>query len=259
MSWLSVSVPAASSRALLTAVLGAGLLVLGGSARADERGDHLATVSFYAGLTQAVPLRAFAFGRLCEQYEALGDRNDALGACRRAVTLEGATAADFERLVWLIANDPQPLSIGARKELKDIEKHLAADSGAGTAGAYVMCQAAMALHDRDALEGCTATLRRSAPQDPRTISAEWALAMERGDHDDARRLMTRARTAGVPAKGLAAMETATRSIGPVRLFRVATCWLLEAAIFLLALSGGRQRFQPEEQPLAPTQGASKRT
>lgn len=252
-------------RAVLTAALAAALWFLGGPARADgampplhrsypqdmlegarqavQRGDRLAAVDFYVGLTQAVPSRAYAFGRLCEQYEALGDRHDALGACRRAVTLEGPTAADFERLVWLIANGPQPLSIAARKELKDIQKHVTADDGAGTAGAYVICQAAMALHDRDALEGCTATLRRSAPQDPRTISSEWALAMERGDHDDARRLIARARTAGVPANGLATMETATRSIGPVRLFRAAAWALLEAAIFLLALSGSRQRFQ----------------
>jgi hypothetical protein len=132
--------------------------MLEGAQGAVQRRDHLTAAKFYLGLTRAVPSRAFAFGRLCEQYEALGERNAALAACRRAVTLEGATVADFERLVWLIANGPQPLSIAARAELTDIQEQVAAGKQTGPTGANVICQAAMALHGGDALDGCTAAL-----------------------------------------------------------------------------------------------------
>jgi hypothetical protein len=214
--------------------------MLAGAQQAEKREDHSAAAKFYEGLAKAVPSRAYAFGKLAEQYEALGDINDALVTSRKAITLEDPTVGDYERLVRLVANGPQPLSLEARKELMDVAKHVAADKQAGTGGAYIACQIGMALHDRAALEGCTATLQKVAPDEPKTISFEWALAIERGNHGDAERLIERARKAGVPAEGLAAMEAATHSIAPVRFVRAAGWGVVGSALLLGIFFWGRR-------------------
>ena len=71
----------------------------------------------------------------------------------------------------------------------------------------------MRVGDTKALESCTAELGKAAQNDPKTISYEWALAVQKRDQSGALGLIDRARQAGVSAEGLAIMEKTTLAMG----------------------------------------------
>jgi hypothetical protein len=209
--------------------------------RAVKRGDHEAAAKYYLGLMKAVPDRAYAYGKACEQFEILNDRRRALETCRVAVTQGDPSVADFDRLVRLIAHKGQPLTADDRKELGEIEAHLGSIKDGGIGPAYVHCQVALALEDKAGLKTCTAALHTVAPNDPRTISFEWALAIQNRDHAGADALIERAKKAGVSPEGIATMERTTRNIGAFRFIRPALWGLGGTALLLLLFR--RQLFQ----------------
>jgi hypothetical protein len=58
------------------------------------------------------------------------------------------------------------------------------------------------------LTDCTEFLASKLPDDPKTVSYQWALALERHDLAGARHLLERAQTLGFSAEGIAKMEHA---------------------------------------------------
>src|SRR4051794_25678368 len=54
------------------------------------------------------------------------------------------------------------------------------------------CELAARTRDVPALERCTANLYAAAPRDGKTVEMQWALALARGQGQEARRLVARA-------------------------------------------------------------------
>jgi hypothetical protein len=214
--------------------------------QAGERGDHAAAARFYEALIKAVPTRSYAFSKLCEERLAQADRPGAIEACRTALFKEGVNVADYGRFVGLVLAKTGPLSGDERQELEAVLTHLDADPTAAVPAEQMRCQVALRVNDVAALEACTAALAKSAPADAITVSFQWALALAKGDHAGAARLVERARAAGMASDGLARMEKLTSGLGWSRFGR-AMLWALGGAIALALLGLGARRLLNRRQ------------
>jgi hypothetical protein len=210
---------------------------------ATKRGDHAAAARYYEALAKTAPDVAIAPRRLCESLQAAGDLPNAVKACRTALTKGGAVVADFARFVSLALMQPDPLPVGEKDELDAVLKHLDEKAGMGFAGelSVLHCEVALRFHDRPALEKCTSTLGNLAPNDAKTVSFQWALAVDRHDRDAALQLIDRAKTLGVGEEGLATMTRATDAMHRRRVTLWALIGVGAAAVLLVAVGATRRR------------------
>lgn len=216
------------------------LMELGGRAEAaTARRDHAAAARYYAALARAVPERSYAYGKLCDAFEANGQRAEAIKACGSALSRQGTTAGDFSHFVKLLLAKDGPLTGAERKQAETAIAALAREPRAALIAARLRCNVAGREHDLLALEACTAILVAEAPADPRTIAFQWALAIEKNDRPGVDAFASRAIAAGLDGDTVARLRSAT--VG-TRAFRVARTlrWGLEAAVafVIVALAVG---------------------
>ena len=91
------------------------LLVRAEDAKKDK--DFQAVIRYYRAIAKGVPDRAKGWGKLCEAYEVVHDRDRAIHSCKYAIERDGAEAGDFVRYVGLIVSKPDELTADERKEL----------------------------------------------------------------------------------------------------------------------------------------------
>jgi hypothetical protein len=209
------------------------------TARADaavKKGDHVTAVRYFRALTKATPT-SFAPRRLCEELELLGDLSSAVIACRTAISRQGATVGDFVHFVRVVLAQSGPLPEVERKELNRELDHLAVQAQLGTVVPALRCEVALRFRDTPALEACTTELAKTAPNDPKTVSFLWALAMERNDNTAARQLIDRAKGLGMAQDGVARMEKATNDKSRQRMGRF-LMWVISAVLLGLAARAG---------------------
>ena len=218
---------------------------------ATARGDHASAVRVYRELTRLVPHTAYAYARLCDALEDSGQREEAITACRTALTRPGIKEGDFAHFVRLLLSRATPLGDAERRQIDLVIDQLALDPRAALAAARLRCN--LATHERDltALGACTATLVAAEPAAPATVSFEWALAFERRDVFAAERLLRRARAAGVDQESLARMQSATRALTRQRLAR-AGVWaaggLVVSLVLLASHAAARRRLSRWRRP-----------
>jgi hypothetical protein len=176
---------------------------------AKRAGDHGAEARYDHAFSIAVPTEAIAFRRLCEAFEAGGRRAEAQAACRDALGRRGVQVEDFVHFVRLSLAKPAPMTADELKDVSDVIDHLLETPNTRVFGAHLQCE--LALHDGDTalLESCTSRLKADAPQDPKTISFEWALAIRKGDRGEAHRLIGEAKATGMKPEGVARMQEQT--------------------------------------------------
>ena len=176
---------------------------------ASKEGNHATAATLYAVLGQVVPDRAVSYVKMCEEYEALGELDRAINACGEALLRDGARVSDYARFVHLELGRSGRLGGRDTAALARVLAHLREDpAGSGTVD-DLECQVGARTSNVEELEECTGHLAARAPEDPRTISYEWALAIARGKFEDARRVGERARTAGFEPESLASMASVT--------------------------------------------------
>jgi hypothetical protein len=180
--------------------------------KAGKAGNHLAEARYYRALTAAAPTTSFAPRKLCDALEAAEDIPNAVVACRTAITRQGSTVGDYLHFVRVVLATKGPLPPGEREELGVVLTHLAGEAQLGALPTMFRCEVALRFQDLPALAACTDTLGRTAPNDPKTVSFQWALALQRHDREAAVQLLDRARELGVGQDGVAKMERATRQM-----------------------------------------------
>lgn len=180
--------------------------------KAEKAGDHMAAARYLGALAKATPTVAYGTRKMCEQLEAAGELALAIRACRDTLTRTGATAGDFTRFVSLVLASKGPLIPQERTELEAVLTHLESESKLGALTTRLRCEVDLRFNDFAALEACTQELAKQAPQDPTTISLQWALALQNHDRAAALALIDRARSLGMRGDGLAKMESATRAM-----------------------------------------------
>lgn len=192
--------------------------------KAGQAGDHVAEARYYAALSKAAPAVAYAPSKLCSAYEAAGNIPKAIAACRTAITRRGSTAADYTHFVNVVLSSHDKLPALEEEELRLVINHLAGESKVGDPiPSMLRCEVALRFGNTQALQACTAELATSAPTDPKTVSFQWALALQKHDRSAALQLIERARGVGMKPEGIAMMEAGTR--------KMTLRWLMWAALF----------------------------
>jgi hypothetical protein len=185
----------------------------GRAERATKKGDHAAAARYWLALTKAVPERTYGFARLCDALDANGQRDQALVACRTAITKDGTTAGDYTHFVKLLLASDAPLTASDRRQIDVAIGQLAKEPAAALITERVRCNVAAHEHDGPGLEACTAKLVSLAPDDARTIAFQWTLAVDKGDKAGAELHFARAAAAGTDKEALARMAAKMRAAG----------------------------------------------
>jgi len=179
---------------------------------AEKAGDHLGAARYYRAFAKAVPDESIAFQKLCESLQKAGKREEAMAACRDALGRPGIDVTDYVRYATLVLAKQGPLTNDELEDLNTIVQHLRKDPGTRAAGIHIQCELAMHASDLPLLQQCSGELAALAPDDPKTVSFQWAAAMREGNAAEARRLLERARVTGMKPAGLQKMEKATQAI-----------------------------------------------
>jgi tetratricopeptide (TPR) repeat protein len=196
--------------------------------RAAKAGDHAAAVRYYKALAQTVPDRAISYVKLCEEYEALGDHDRAVNSCGEALLRDGAKVRDYTRFVQLTLAKPGQISQKETAALKQVIRHMQEDPEGREASAELECEVGTRTSNAAQLRECTAALSARAPDDPKTLTYRWALAMQEGQFDVANKLLDRARSIGLSVDTMKQTTVATEKRHRLRMVLV----LVAIALFL---------------------------
>jgi hypothetical protein len=182
--------------------------------KAERKSDYRSAVKFWRASAKAVPDEAVGFSRTCRAYQILGERENALPFCSRALVLHGATAEDYLRFSELMVAAPGALTADEIKDLDNAIAHLRAQPDAAlptVAGpaAVMECQLGVKENDGKRLENCTAVLAKTAPNDPHTLTFQWSLAMKQYDYSTARRFLAQMSTTKMLPDAQAKLRAAT--------------------------------------------------
>jgi tetratricopeptide (TPR) repeat protein len=202
------------------------------AARASKKGDHAASIRFWGALAKAVPDRAVALTKICDEYETIGDRENAVKACGAALLRDGLTLADYTHYVHLLLGKPGALKPDEIASLGEVLEHMKQDPAGRDAAVSLECDVGTKTGNIGQLQECTAALTAMAPNDPKTLTYRWALAMQMGQIDEARALIQQARQAGMQPEAVDRMERALSA----RRWRFAIMAVGAAVAFAAALA-----------------------
>jgi hypothetical protein len=208
--------------------------------KASKRGDHAAAARYYRALSKASPDVVVGPRLLCVELELGNDIPDAIKACRTALTLGGTRVADYTRFVQLALKKPDGLSDLEGKELYAVLDHMAQGADLGKVVPTLRCEVALRVEDAATLATCTGQLEKLAPNDPKTVSFAWALALHERDRGEAERLIARAREIGMSADGVAKMEAATSAMARRKLGRFVLLGLVVVVAGVAVMFGTRR-------------------
>jgi tetratricopeptide (TPR) repeat protein len=179
---------------------------------ATKHGDHQAAIQFYKAMIKAVPDRSVSYTRLCESYEAAGDWKSAMETCATALTHGGTTTKDYAHYFALALAKKGPLTREDVDVLAGVIQHLRGDDGGRELAVDLDCQLAVRIEDLARLQECTQALVARAPDDPKTISYQWALALKRSNFQEAEDLLERARSTDMEPAGIEQMVRGMESV-----------------------------------------------
>lgn len=200
--------------------------------RAEKNHDTAAVIRYYRAIAKAAPRSPYGPRKLCEALESAGDLDGAIAACRDATLIEGTTVGDFRRLADVIQAKPGKLTPALRNEVYGAIDHIQNEAQLGALPDVLRCKAALRFQDWPMLRDCSARLGRNAPNDPQSVSFQWALAVHDRDTKRAGALVDRARTLRMDPAGVQKMEATTRAMG-----RIGLVHLLFAGAVLALLAG----------------------
>ncbi len=196
--------------------------------RARKNNDIPAQIRYYRAITKAAPRSPYGPRKLCEVLESSGDIDGAIVACRTATVIEGTTVGDFRRLIDVILAKPGKLSPDLQNEVYAAVDHIQKEAQLGAVPEVIRCGAALRFQDWGTLKLCSDQLGQTAPNDAKTVSFQWALAVHDRDKQKADALVDRARTLGMEPAGIQRMEATNRAMGRNALMRL---------VFILAILG----------------------
>jgi tetratricopeptide (TPR) repeat protein len=178
--------------------------------KASKAGDHEKAIKYYRALAKAVPDRALAFSRLCVEYDAVGKLDEAIAACATALLRPGVLLDDYARYVHVVLQKTGRLPDKDVATLDDVIDHVRKDpNGDDRVVAELQCDLGVKMNDAARVKECTTTLATIAPNDPKTLTYQWSLAMMQRRYGDAQKLVERVRASDMRPEGFARMERET--------------------------------------------------
>ncbi len=174
-----------------------------------KRGNHLEAIKYYKTLTKAVPERAVSYRKVCISYQALGDWQSALTYCAVALTRAGTLVEDFERYARITLDMKPTFTAQDGEQLDAVASHLRSQFPKATLADEIVCETGLKLQDNKRMKQCTDSLAASAPKSARTLTYQWAFALQRGDTRAAHQIIDSARQLGVPTAAVQNMVDGT--------------------------------------------------
>ena len=164
-----------------------------------KRNDHKEAVVYFKTLVKAVPERAVSYRKACASYQALGDWQNASAFCKTALLKEGAYVQDFAQFALILLQMKPTFTMQDATDLDAVVEHLRAQLPKDNSMAdEIACDVALKLQDNKRFEACTNRLRVIEPDSAKTLTFEWAYALQRGDTKAAKQIIQKAKQVGVP-------------------------------------------------------------
>jgi len=165
---------------------------------------------YYRALAKAVPDVTTAYSKLCTIYQLMNKPVEALAACARPLNLKGVTFEDYSRYLRAMISNASLLKATEIDYADSVVNHLLSLSEPDpVAVLHLSCELAVKLSDAQRLDKCVRVLFTKAPNDAKTVSFQWLLAVRRGKFEEARGLVERARSTKMLPAGVAQMTRAT--------------------------------------------------
>ncbi len=176
---------------------------------ASDGGNHSQASKYWEATVLAVPGVALGYRRTCDEAHQAKELVRAFNYCRAALGREGVKLADYEHYFALLQESPQQLQPEQLQDLLEMSKHVRTQEGGEKLADAIDCEYGIRASDMAKLDACSKKLAVVAPNDPKTITYQWALALGEDRFDDARALIERARKTTMKPEGVRAMEAAT--------------------------------------------------
>jgi len=207
---------------------------------AIKKGDHKKAARLYRALVKAVPDMSIGYVKACEQYELANDVPSAIQFCAGALSAKGVTLADYSHYARLTLAK-KALTPADISTLDSVVGHLEEDPKTTSVALDIQCTLGAHEGDLKRLEDCAPKLSAIAPDNPKSLFYQWALAIQKKDYATAERFLARAKAKSPAGAQVAQMERATFDAMPpwrkgLRAFRD---WRFGAAVSItlfLALS-----------------------
>jgi len=197
-----------------------------------QKNDWPGALVDYNSIIAKVPYCGRCWRRLCEGYSYVGMPVEGAHACRQVIASPDGNAWDRAMLVHHLLTGPDR----EKKEIRDEAARAAADAvklePAERWGYDALCEIALSDNDLPALKSCSNKLDQYAPDDRKTLSLLFTVALADKRFGDAEALIERGRKGGLDAGTLAVMRKTLAAQGPIwwRLRQSAPLGLLAAAI-----------------------------
>jgi hypothetical protein len=171
--------------------------------------DFPRAARYYLAICKAAPEKAVGYRKLCASHAETGNLDGALDACRVALTRDGSQTLDHERFLRLLLRREGALSPAEVEEADRVFAHLGEQGVTDSVFTTLKCDFALRLEDERRLRECTTALAATAPDDPKTLTYQWSLAMLNKDAAAARGVIDRAKLVGVQPAAIARMGAST--------------------------------------------------
>jgi tetratricopeptide (TPR) repeat protein len=138
--------------------------------QALERGDVKSAVDSFERAELSAPHSALAARRHCQALQQLGERDQAIAACRRAMQREGSPL-DIRALVRVLLSSPKPPTFDDLYEMTLLTSRAQKSMPRQPWGYAAQCDIARRLGDAGLLDACQQALLRVAPEHAETKRA----------------------------------------------------------------------------------------
>jgi len=197
-----------------------------------QKNDWPGALVDYNAIIAKVPYCGRCWRRLCEGYSYVGMPVEGAHACRQVIASPDGNAWDRAMLVHHLLTGPDR----DKKETREEAARAAADAVKlkpdDRWGYDALCEIALSDNDLPALKSCSDKLNQYAPDDRKTLSLLFTVALAEKRFSDAEALIERGRKGGLDAGTVAVMRKTLAAQGPIwwRLRESAPLGLLAAAI-----------------------------
>ena len=191
-----------------------GYLLMDLADRADgayEQKDFARAARYYKAIVKAAPQRSVGYTKLCLSYTGMNDLVSAREACHEGLFHEGVFPIDFVRYLHLLLDTKKQFGTDDLQQADDVFAHLKQEKVDEQEVHQLECDVALRVSDVRRMEECTKALAAGWPDDPKTITYQWSLAVYKKDFAAAEKFVQRAKASAMAPQGIQKMEAATRT------------------------------------------------
>jgi hypothetical protein len=177
-----------------------------------QQGKPAAAAKYFRAMGKAVPDRAVAFRKACRAHDAAGERAKAIETCRAALGKGGVTVQDHILFVQVMLKKKGTLDATDVGDVDAVIERLRGELALGAQQdgrrmiADLQCQVGTRLEDAARLSECTQELTKLKVDRAKISAYSWALALSKGDIDEAKAVIDEAKRAGLPAAAIESMQ-----------------------------------------------------